>query len=690
MSTATVGPAREPSVVRRLNDHRKGSGWVLLGIGLTLLAIVVGVNAWYNVRSATESAPSPGPIGFTSPLHTTVAVWGFLCAAAFVVGGLYQLMSERPNADRVGGWVVVLCVVGGLGAATYFLGLALLYFNGDGITRLLSEGNREKAGAVFTAVGTLLAGLGIMFAAVLAVRSEERRSALLRRAVYGYNAFLTGFLLLAVLTVVNVVFYAKVPAAIDATRSGQFTLAEQTLKLLKEIDRPTKALVLLDPESSSGDYWAVEMRAFLSTAQERAPRLTSETINGDTKPEAIRALQKQFPQVPADYSGVLLIYGDEKQENATFIRGSDIFTENFSGGREPVRKFQGEVKFASELTFLMGGKEKSVIYFTQGAGEYDLNDATDRNGLGRLRERLQRRNFDVQALKWEPGNPKIPAEAKYLVIAGPVVDYPPAAVAALDRFLKGGGRLIALLDVPPTREKRMPSTGLEQLFAGFGVDVTGERLLALPNNIVRDTEVVLVTAAPEAADNPIAGIVGNPLPFLLCRLVRPMPQPGPQWRVTPLLSVSPQFGVWAEPDMQAVGEQAARTMLQSRDFSRLSEAPLPVAVTVTEVPPPAHPPTGERPTPKPKMIVVGDATFVTNRFLGAQQGASSMFDLFAGMVEWLRDKPQNIGVEPRTFQSFEMNPDVADRATWLLWLPLLAAIVTIAGLGASVWVARRR
>jgi hypothetical protein len=59
-------------------------------------------------------------------------------------------------------------------------------------------------------------------------------------------------------------------------------------------------------------------------------------------------------------------------------------------------------------------------------------------------------------------------------------------------------------------------------------------------------------------------------------------------------------------------------------------------------------------------------------------------------VEWLRDKPANIGVEPRGYQLFEISRDINERADRLQWLPLLVAVVSIAGLGASVWVVRRR
>src|SRR5437868_2536046 len=86
-------------------------------------------------------------------------------------------------------------------------------------------------GALLVALAVLLAGLAIMFVSLQVVRSEERTSAVLRRLVYGYNAVLTGVLLLLILTVVNVLVTLKFTGVIDATESGKFSLDDRTTKL---------------------------------------------------------------------------------------------------------------------------------------------------------------------------------------------------------------------------------------------------------------------------------------------------------------------------------------------------------------------------------------------------------------------------------------------------------------------------
>src|SRR5205823_11808814 len=105
-------------------------------------------------------------------------------------------------------------------------------------------GNRDKAWHVLVALAVLIAGLAIMFVSLQVVRSAERSSAVLRRMVYGYNAVLTGLLLLLILTVVNVLVGLKFTGVIDATQSGQFTLSERATNILKGLSQPVHIYVI--------------------------------------------------------------------------------------------------------------------------------------------------------------------------------------------------------------------------------------------------------------------------------------------------------------------------------------------------------------------------------------------------------------------------------------------------------------
>jgi len=677
-------PARAPTtgLVGFFARSPAAAGRLLVLLGAALLAL-----AYWAFRVDADSLVANWPL----------IAWPAIPGIGAIVTGFwlwFGTADSGPDDDR--GRLALLALAALVGGATFLFGLGRLYTKSDAVVQLLSAGDRTNAWTVLGALAALIGGLAVMFAGLQLVRSEERRSPVLRRAVYGFNTFLTGFLLLAVLVVVNVLAVLKLPAAIDATRSGVHTLADSTVKLLAGLDRPLKVYVFFNPR---GDAFAYdELRSFLKLVQEKSARVNVEDFNllDPKATQRIRELMKQFPALPADLEGALLVYGDEKPENSTFIRMRDMISEEggMMSGREPTLKFLGEVKFGTELSFLMGGKERTAVYFTQGRGEPDLTDSTKKTGLGRLKDRLEKRNFEVKALTFEPVAPKVPDDAKLIVVADPRVALSAPEVDALKGFLDRGGKLVGLFDVPTDNrtDKTMPPTGLEALLSGYGVDVTAERILTVAGfsgAAVENSDEVWVEPARSAVDNPIAAaFVVRRMPFDGVRLVRPAVNAAAGSTASPLFVADPMTNIWAEPDLQASGAQVSKLIVQDpKERSRLSRQPLPMTVTVTTSPPPT--PGAARPEGKPKMVVFGDASFVNNETLGSQ-AAVMYFDLFASALEWLRERPANIGVEPRVYHTFEMNPDAVQRYDRLLWMPLAVAVLVIAGLGTGVWLVRRQ
>ncbi len=64
-----------------------------------------------------------------------------------------------------------------------------------------------------------LIGLALMFASLMLAKADIRSNVVLRRTLYGYNAFLTGLLLLAVLVVLNIVLFALFPGSFEWSKS---------------------------------------------------------------------------------------------------------------------------------------------------------------------------------------------------------------------------------------------------------------------------------------------------------------------------------------------------------------------------------------------------------------------------------------------------------------------------------------
>src|SRR5205085_2492238 len=93
---------------------------------------------------------------------------------------------------------------------------------------------------VWVVVIALLGGLALMFVSVQLGRAEERSNPMLRRLVYGYNAVLTGVLVLAILVVANVLVSVHFSTPYDWTSQSIYSLSSRSENLLENLQKPTK------------------------------------------------------------------------------------------------------------------------------------------------------------------------------------------------------------------------------------------------------------------------------------------------------------------------------------------------------------------------------------------------------------------------------------------------------------------
>ena len=101
-----------------------------------------------------------------------------------------------------------------------------------------------------------------------------------------------------------------------------------------------------------------------------------------------------------------------------------------------------------------------------------------------------------------------------------------------------------------------------------------------------------------------------------------------------------------------------------------------MAVTVSDRDP-KEPGRGDR----PRMVVFGDASIASNV-------SSRGYDLLTSSFEWLAERPQNMGIEPKESSSFTLQPGT--NVSRMVWLPLGLMALGFLGLGTGVWVVRRR
>jgi hypothetical protein len=333
-----------------------------------------------------------------------------------------------------------------------------------------------------------------------------------------------------------------------------------------------------------------------------------------------------------------------------------------------------------------------------------------------LRERLQKGNYDVKGLEFSPvGNlkskslltvvsNKVPDDASMVVVAGPRAPLPDFALQALRDYMnpsgdaaKKKGKLVVLLDLVLDPAKNLVKTGVEGLLADFNVQVGNDRILSLPTNLSgRDPVKILVTGDPRSR-NPVAKMFEGAIVLMSnARPVQPQANrpnvPGARYTVESLM-LAPGRISWAEPNLRADPGQLVSDLIKNpqEQQQKLGQDPSSVVVAVGESKQlAANDPHAfmRQPDVTPRAVVFGSATFASNRYMTESSGQPN-YDLFSSSLAWLRERPGNIGLEPKKRNIFVLSvgDEVVSR---MRWLPVTFMVITIIGLGTGVWLIRRR
>jgi hypothetical protein len=701
------GSASQPQWLKFLAQHRSlvRTAFLVLGVALAALPTVLGV------RYGTE--------------YLTLLLATVLFPIGMVGDALRDMFRSGERVTKEDATRLMLMNEAFLfGVNLQVVGFALVatwweYISGGPDSWKSDEGRWRIL--VFLLV--VASGLALMFLSVQLGRTKERTNSRLSRLVYGYNAALAGMLLLVTLGFTNVLANSYFKPSYDWTTTSIYSLSPGSESKLEGLTKTTRVVVML-PRNDELDTMR-RMQALLDNCKTISDKIVVENLSPDIDRERIAQLQQKYNFT--DRVGILVLYGNEPNIEYQFIKGSALYTgSNPMGRQRDTRLFKGESELMNAISFVSAGKKKPIVYFTQSDKELDITDSTSKEidrGAGLLKERLERDNVTVKGLQFstveglKPKNPDfvvsntVPNDAAMVVLAGPQQPLPDYAIKALREYMtptgvgegKPKGKLIVLLDVASTADgSKVRRLGIEDLLTEFQVQVGENRILQVGLlNAGTHPSLVPVTANQSQdvqARNPLAAAfarINLPL-FYNVREVRPVTSPPGKpdaglHQAETILVVPQEVAAWADSDLQANPVELVRNLTKRERrqelLAKISQEDIPIAVTVTDQPPAMDPHARlEGSGGSPRMVVVGDSTFVSNWAL--EGGRSRTYDLFFGMLSWLRERPTDIGIEPKKQDVYDADPNINFRR--LIWLPTALMLVGILGVGTGVWVVRRK
>ena len=500
-----------------------------------------------------------------------------------------------------------------------------------------------------------LAGLACTLLYILSQWREVARSFSGRQARLGSLAVASVAVVLAILVAINYLA-SRHNKRWDLTAAKQFSLSDQTKKVLQGLDKPVRVLVF---DRTDG-----------------FPRFR----------ERLEEYEYISKQLKVEYVDLEKSPGRANEYKIT-TAGTVVF--EYDGRTERVTS-DGEQELTNGLIKVLQGKQHKV-YFVQGHGEHS-NDSSDRNGYSTIAAALGSDNFQTGSIVLAQEK-QVPADASVLVAAGPKTDFFPAEVDMLKAYLAKGGKIFFMLD-PPDRADSPALTNLAALLKDWAIEIG--------NNVVVDVSGmgqllgtdVSVPVAAKYESHPITDRFNLLTAYPLARSVVGS-SGGANGRTAQNL-VMTSAKSWAETDIKRLttSGEVARD-LDKGDLAGPVSLAAAVSAPATDVPPaPAPPPADaskvpvakpdEPPKPETRIVVFGDSDFVANRYLGIPGNK----DLFLNAVNWLAQQENLISIRPRDPESRGITL-TSERAQIIFWLSILIIPGLILALGVQTWWRRR-
>jgi ABC-type uncharacterized transport system involved in gliding motility auxiliary subunit len=467
-----------------------------------------------------------------------------------------------------------------------------------------------------------------------------------RNARYGTMAGVSVIVALGILVAVNYVSIRQ-NKRWDLTANQQFTLSDQTTKLLQGLAAPVKLLVF---EQATGFD---RFKSRLGGYEYASKQVSVEYVDADKYP--VRAKEYEIQQ----YGTVVVEYMGRKERVTT----------------------DAEQDLTNALIKVLNPSKKKV-YFLAGHGEKDTaSQANDRAGYNGIADALRRDNYEFDKLILAQTN-EVPADATLLVEAGPRTDLLEQEVPILEAYLAKSGKLLVLLDPPDDLKAGNRTPRLTALLAAWGIKATDTVVVDLSG---RTSVATVPVAAPPYPTHPITERFDLVTMFPLVRALQPETGAGEGRTPQPFLQTHQRS--WAEATMSQLQDPNA---LKPEEANGDILGPVTIGLAVSVPSKPPAPPAGEAakadqpPPPETRVAAIGDSDFASNAYLGVEGNR----DLFMNVVSWLSQQENLISIRPREAADRRVTL-TASQITGMFALSIVLVPGAILGAGIYTWWRRR-
>ncbi len=468
-----------------------------------------------------------------------------------------------------------------------------------------------------------------------------------RQTKYTGYAVIYTLVIIAVLAAVNFLGnrYSK---AYDATANKQFSLSDQTVKLMKGLKSDVKLTYFGETTSFPNARDLLDRYASLS------PKLHVTYLDPVRKPQQAKA--------------------------AGYRSDSPVVVEN--GPKREGAKSLSEEEVTGAIIRAEKTGERNVC-FLQAGGEHSIDD-TGADGFSFAKQIVERDNYKTRTLTLKGAAPEagkslnlgqapaaggvdIPKDCSVLVVGGPQTAYTPATVDAIRKYVEGGGRALFMLDDPLKIGRSEPpaeNPELVKLLSDWGVTANKDLVLDLSGvgrifSLGPDISMIIQYES-HAITQPLGRV---PTAFPDARSLD----------IKSTSNTSVDKVISTTEDSVGISDIGPGGAVDPRKGKK---GPLTIAAAGT------YNGSGT----KGRFVVVGTSAWAQNGFLGSRSLANR--DLFANMVNWLNADEDLISIRPKTPEERPLNLS-AQRLSSVFWLSVVVFPLAVVGFGIGTWWKRR-
>jgi ABC-type uncharacterized transport system involved in gliding motility auxiliary subunit len=464
-----------------------------------------------------------------------------------------------------------------------------------------------------------------------------------------YTAYVAVYIvvILAVLAAVN--FLAnRYDKSWDSTANKQFSLADQTLKVVKGLKRDVH-IVYFDDTSRFP-----QARDLLDRYSALSPKLHVDYLDPVKKPQ--------------------------QSKSAGFRRDVSILVN--SGLRTEEAKTLSEEEITGALIRSLKSGERNAC-FVSGSGEHGIDDS-DRSGYSSVKDALERNNYKTRTVSLltaapsaaadtkagappappAPGKPEVPKDCTVLIAGGPQHDYIQPETDAIKAYVEGGGHALFLIDPALSlgRTQTDENTTLAALFLSWGITLNKD--LALDTSGIGQIfglgpEVPLVSSYNSHA------------------IVNQMKDVATAYPLARTLETKNGEKTTVDKLFSTGDNSYATTSLGSNKISidpkKDKKGPLALAAAGTY-----------NGSSQGRFVVVGSSMWVGNSFIRFNGNQ----DMFLNMINWLTADEDLISIRPKQAEDRPLNVS-GQKLNMMFWLSLVIFPLAVVSFGLATWWKRR-